>query len=67
MEAGNEKTIDDGVIYLNCKGKILAGCDLSYNSQDDKDDERGLVICDVDDLSMEVVHAFQENRKPRWS
>jgi len=39
----------EGDVYLNAKGNIVAGCDWSYESQEDE------TICKVEDLSIEVL------------
>jgi organic radical activating enzyme len=35
-EYSDEFSIEDGELYINCKGNILSCCDLSYHSQDIK-------------------------------
>ena len=44
------KTVD-GVLYLNCLGNLIAGCDWSYESQEEH------IICTVDD---DVFSAVQK-------
>jgi len=39
-------SISEGVIYLNCKGELIAGCDWSYRNQSRNK------ICDVGELSL---------------
>jgi hypothetical protein len=41
----NEYRITEHELYMNCEGKILTDCDLSYKSQNEK------AFCHVDDLS----------------
>ncbi len=53
------KDITEGNIYLNCKGKVLAGCDFSFEDQDDKDSL--FLICDVKDFSLEKVKQYMDN------
>ena len=45
--------IIDGYIYLNCKGKILTGCNFSFEEQDDKNSP--FFICDVNDFSIKKI------------
>lgn len=43
-EIETQENFNDAEIYLNCKGKIINGCDWSYSSQDE------YIICDVKNL-----------------
>lgn len=43
----------DGLIYLNCKGEIIDGCDYAYNTQHEH------LICSVADLSVESLQAHE--------
>lgn len=48
VEVGEVTTVEqfnDAIIYLNCNGDIIYGCDWSYESQDEK------VVCHVDKLT----------------
>lgn len=48
--------ICDGVLYLNCKGWLIAGCDFSFDRQDDPEfDGR---ICHVNDFSIAKMKEF---------
>jgi len=40
---GDMGYIDEGIIYLNCNGKIVSSCDLSYKSQN----QRKFIVADV--------------------
>lgn len=51
-----EDNIMEGVVYLNAIGKIIAGCDFSYERQDC---DENLQICDVDMLSLEAFEDFK--------
>lgn len=46
----------DGTVYLNCKGNIIAGCDWSYDSQDEQDK----IVCFVNEFSLEKVKEFSK-------
>lgn len=48
------ESIRDSIIYLNCKGNIIQGCDWSYKSQDRKKN----IICYVNDFSYKKVKEF---------
>jgi hypothetical protein len=45
-------TINDGIVYLNCKGKLVAGCDWSYANQNRQE------ICKVGELTLEALEDF---------
>ncbi len=47
--------IEDGSLYLNAKGNLIAGCDWSYESQDDPENDRGCRICHVNDFTVEKI------------
>ena len=47
--------IVEGTIYLNCNGDIIAGCDYSYEEQEEN------AICNVKDFSIETVSLYQLN------
>ena len=51
--------ITEGILYLNCKGKILAGCDISFEQQDKKNSP--FLICDVNDFSIEKVEQYMKS------
>lgn len=53
-EGENEKMISEGVLYLNCHGYIIAGCDWSYDNQDNKEN----IICHVADFNYKKVLDF---------
>jgi organic radical activating enzyme len=55
-EEGEE--IEEGNIYLNCKGNIIKGCDYSYTSQDKEEN----IICKVENFSLESIKAFIEKK-----
>lgn len=59
LEDEEEKRID-GNVYLNCNGHIIAGCDWSYDNQDDIDNESGCRICLVEDFSFEQVKEYNK-------
>jgi len=44
-----EERVTEGIIYLNCNGEIISGCDWSYEYQDFN------IICQVEDFSLETV------------
>lgn len=44
--------INEGIIYLNCNGDIIGGCDWSYRSQPKHK------ICDVSKLTIEAFKTF---------
>lgn len=41
----------EGVLYLNCKGNLIHGCDWSFESQDNPDN----IICHVNDFDPEML------------
>ncbi len=47
-------SINEGEIYVNCRGKIVYGCDWSYRSQSHKRN----VICSIDDFSFDALAAY---------
>ena len=51
---------NDNEVYLNCKGNIIAGCDWSYESQDNEDN----ILCTVNDLTAfyEKLEEIEYNR-----
>jgi hypothetical protein len=55
----DENEITEGNIYLNCKGNIIAGCDWSYEEQDDVDSE--CFLCSVDDFTIDKVGEYVDN------
>lgn len=46
---GDNIIIENGTLYLNAKGFMIAGCDFSYENQDDP--EHGCQICHVNDFT----------------
>lgn len=44
--------LEEGMIYLNCKGEIIGGCDWSYTLQNKHK------ICNVGELSLEAFEKF---------
>jgi len=50
----DEGYVSDGEVYLNCKGNIIAGCDFSYESQDDPD----RIVCHVKDLTLDKLEEY---------
>lgn len=51
-ESEDEIYIEEGLIYLNCRGKLVGGCDWSYANQ------RHHEICKVGELSLEALEDF---------
>lgn len=51
-----ENVCIDNEIYLNCKGKIILGCDLSYESQEKH------VFCDIEQLPQEIIKAQEKEQ-----
>jgi organic radical activating enzyme len=52
--------IEEGLIYLNCKGNLIAGCDFSYRTQDKKEN----IICHVNKFNKEtLINFMEENQK----
>lgn len=49
-------TVNEGTLYLNCKGMLVAGCDWSYATQDDPDS--GVQVCRVKDFTIEKLIEF---------
>jgi hypothetical protein len=43
-----------GVVHLNAKGNVVAGCDWSYKSQDRK----SLIICKVEEMSIDAFEKY---------
>lgn len=56
IDEQDEETIyiGEGVIYLNCDGNLVAGCDFSYKSQK----KQSLIISAVEDFSVEKLQPF---------
>jgi len=52
----DDDRVMDGVVYLNCEGKVIAGCDWSYESQRFSKN----IICHVDDFGIDKVRAYVE-------
>ncbi len=50
------QTIYEMTVYLNCKGKVINGCDWSYKSQNKKAN----IICGIENFSMEAFEAYVE-------
>jgi hypothetical protein len=50
--------VDEGDIYLNADGQIIAGCDWSFANQ------KKHVVCDVRDLSIEALEKYNERIQP---
>lgn len=47
--------VEDGyMLYLNCKGNIVNGCDWSYKSQDKKRN----IVCGFEQLSLEAITLY---------
>lgn len=44
--------VNEGIVYLNCKGKLVGGCDWSYANQNRN------VICSVDNITLEAFEDF---------
>lgn len=42
-------TLIEGILYLNCKGNLIAGCDYSYENQDHN------IICHVDNFCLDLI------------
>lgn len=55
-----DNRIEEGTIYLNCKGEIIAGCGWSYKNQSKHK------ICDVKDFSLEVVENYIMERNRNY-
>jgi hypothetical protein len=47
-----------GNLYLNCLGNVIAGCDWSYESQEEEEN----VVCSVGDFGIDKVEKFIEGR-----
>lgn len=62
-ENDNEYKISEGDIYLNCKGNLISGCDWSYESQDDYNDELDILICHVNDFSIDKMKQYIKRRE----
>jgi organic radical activating enzyme len=43
-----------GMLYLNCEGNIINGCDWSYKSQDKKEN----IVCGLEQLSLEAITLY---------
>ena len=50
----SKKILKKETAYLNCKGNIIAGCDWSYESQDNP--ER--IVCNVGDLTLDKIEEY---------
>jgi hypothetical protein len=55
----DNESIDDNELYLNCKGNLVAGCDCSYETQDESNFLIGNVM-EIGDLQKAIE---QYNRK----
>lgn len=56
----DNRSITEGEIYVNCRGKIVYGCDWSYRSQTRKKN----VICSIEDFSFDsIVDYFRKHCK----
>jgi len=54
-------TIQEGNLYLNCEGNVVAGCDWSYESQrGGGGSEGGCIICPVEEFCLEKVEQWVE-------
>jgi len=51
-EEENGFRISEGMVYLNCKGELIGGCDWSYRNQTKHK------ICDVGKMSLNAFEAF---------
>lgn len=51
--------IMEGNLYLNCLGNVIAGCNWSYESQEEEDN----IICHVGDFGIDKVEKFTEEEK----
>lgn len=49
-----DNRVEEGNIYLNCKGNLIAGCDFSYKNQDKQEN----IICQVNDLTIDKLIEF---------
>lgn len=49
-----DNEINEGQIYLNCKGNIINDCDLSYKNQDEEEN----IVCNVKDFSFQAIKDF---------
>ena len=49
--------VSDGIVYLNCEGNIIGGCDWSFESQRDHEN----IISAVEEFSIEKVEEFIGN------
>ena len=50
-------TVVEGIVYLNCEGWIIAGCDWSYDNQDDDDHE--CRVCPVTKLDINKIKNYK--------
>lgn len=48
----NDEYIQEGIVYLNCNGDLIAGCDWSYENQEHH------VICHVDNITVEAFNSY---------
>lgn len=46
--------IEDGFVYLNCKGNIIPTCDMGYERQDEEEN----IVCHVSEMSIEKFSDF---------
>jgi len=53
----SEIFVEEGIIYLNCNGWLIKGCDWSYESQDDEEHE--CRICPVSEFSIEKLKTLE--------
>jgi len=57
LEFDNDDNEVEQMIYLNCKGNIINGCDWSYKNQDSP----RRIICNVEDFGIKAL--FEYNQK----
>jgi len=53
----SEIFVEEGIIYLNCNGWLIRGCDWSYESQDDEEHE--CRICPVSEFNIEKLKTLE--------
>jgi hypothetical protein len=50
-DVDGEFLIDEGAVYLNCKGNVIMGCDFSYADQDKPEN----ILCRYDEPDLEAI------------
>ena len=61
LEVGyTHNTIYEGEIYLNCRGNIINGCNLSFESQERREN----IVCHVSDFSIDAIEAYNDKYFP---